>query len=110
MQRWIVNASERTVTEIKRDTQDYLEPGEFYWDGTYTDAMAAGARRRMAEEALEGLDRPPVLVCVLDRIEAQPSAPAQAIEFIKIAQEQLEAAGYDVWREGCGLVVLGRLP
>src|SRR5687767_14321182 len=73
--RWIMNAAERSVREqidLGNGISEDLNPGEFYWTGTYADAMAAGARRRLAEEALNALDSryaPGSFVLVSDRIE-----------------------------------------
>lgn len=110
MKRWIVNAAERSVREPRNAHDIELQPGEFFWDGSYADAMAAGARRRLAEEALSVRGRDTLTVVVKDRIESQLSNTRLAAEQLHALADVLRADGYDVWREGSGLLVLGRLP
>lgn len=106
MRRWIVNASERTVRDSwVLATQD-LKPGEFFWTGTPADAMAAGARRRLADEALSNT---PGFVLVADRIEPQADDVSGIRTSVEQLRERLHGLDWDVWREGTGLVVLGRL-
>lgn len=116
MKRWIVNAAERTVREaIDLDngiTKDPDPVTEFLYDApTYADAMAAGQRRIFAEEALKELKiAQERLVIVGDRIEPRASRTEDAIEASEAIKDALTIYGFDVWREGTGLVVLGRLP
>lgn len=116
MKRWIVNPKDRTVREQPDDPYaaiDARKPGEFFYDApTYADAMAAGQRRRLAEEALAGIESGEASVLytiVSDRISPRAIGPDAAYMIVDLAAE-LEVCGYDVWREGTWLVVLGRLP
>jgi hypothetical protein len=110
MKRWIVNAAERTVRDANE--RDILAAGEFIWTGTHADAMAAGARRRLAEEALvqikaswsEGAFR-----LVGDKIEPNCGCLTDVHANGSDLRDHLMSLGLDVWREGSGLVVLGRL-
>ena len=107
VKRWIVNASLRCVRIQTRDRS--LEPGEFFWDGTYADAMAAGQRRRWAEKALSESDHASTMFTVVaDRIEPVSSSMRDVRAQTVDLEASLIASGYDVWREGTGLVVLGR--
>lgn len=120
MKRWIVNAAERTVREARIETVTFKGevdrryepegPDEFLYDApTYADAMAAGARRRAAEEALDEVDDEHCTV-VADRIEPKTSDLNEARCVVSDLQNVLTENGWDVWREGTGLVVLGSLP
>lgn len=107
---WIVNASERTVRMADKYGDEKFEgpkSGEFFWSGTYADAMTAGSRRRLAEEALSST---PGFVLVADRIEPNVGDQNTVLYAIEKLKVELEVDGFDVWREGTGLVVLGRLP
>ena len=116
MKRWIVNAAERTVREVKEEPtlMSGILPGEFFLDGTYADAMAAGQRRRLAEEALKAISREHEdasgLIIVGDRIEPKSSDTGTIKMLLTCLCEDAPGLGFDVWREGTGLVVLGRLP
>jgi hypothetical protein len=118
MKRWIVNAAERTVRQqvygLNTHKPEQPGTGEFIYDApTYVDAMAAGARRRLAEEALESVPNKPwisrVFTIIGDRIEPQSERTLDAYEQGNELLDILLPNGFDVWREGTGLVVLGRL-
>lgn len=117
MRRWIVNPKERTVRPQRFDLvlnkPEEQGADEFLYDApTYADAMAAGQRRRLAEEALSGIESgeaSALYAIVSDRIEPRASGPESVYMITDLAVE-LEVCGFDVWREGTGLVVLGRLP
>jgi hypothetical protein len=115
MKRWIVNAAERTVLDVASVIGvATLKPGEFFWTGTYADAMAAGARRRLAEEALESVGDASwiesAFVLSEDRIEPRSERISDAHEQAGDLFDALTAQGFGTWREGTGLVVLGRPP
>jgi hypothetical protein len=91
----------------------YEEPGlgEFFYDAhTAAEAMGAGKRRRLAEEALGEYEFGNAFVLLGDRIQPQQSRPSDVAAMLVNLQDALQGLGFDVWREGTGLVVLGRLP
>jgi hypothetical protein len=109
--RWIVNAGERTVRDANE--RDILAAGEFIWTGTYADAMAAGARRQLAEEALSLVPNQTwargAFSVMGDRIEAQAERISDVSENLHDMAGMLGHLRFDVWREGSGIGVLGRL-
>ena len=115
MKRWIVNAAERTVREFDWRKPEPLGAEEFLYDApTYADAMTAGSRRRLAEEALShdsvlGHVSYNRFAITADRIECQASATSEIAWRVTDLESALRGLGFDVWREGTGLVVLGRL-
>lgn len=117
MKRWIVNPKDRTVREQPDDPYaavDARKPGEFFYDApTYADAMAAGQRRRLAEEAMRATNQAWIrreFRVVADRIEPATSELSEVVSLRSDLQKLFAELGFDVWSEGTGLVVLGRLP
>jgi hypothetical protein len=112
--RWIVNPATRTVrsflAKAPHTEPDALQPGEFLHDApTAADAMCAGARRLIAEEALRASgSMRERFVLVGDRIEPTASATDIAACDSYALQRRLLALSYDVWAEGVALVVLAR--
>jgi hypothetical protein len=122
---WIVNPQTRDVREThsitvthggETDTQD--EPVEgcefFYHAPTAADAAMAGRRHNLACEALEAVDGEPAgngFQVIGERLELTVEADVSVAQGAVLRlQGVLEEEGYDVWRDGCALLVLGRRP
>lgn len=122
MIRWIVNPSSRAVRnagdpyqrrcyENTRTDPEYLryepQPGEFFYDApTAADAMMAGKRHLIANEAAQTLLCHWYVRVIGDRIEPAHADTNAAADYAGRLMQTLEAAGYDVWREGVAIVVL----
>lgn len=114
VKRWIVNARTR---EVRPSTDGPCDPkvGEWFYDAvTSADAIMAGQRRLLAEEALETLDlettakMQPLFMILADRIEWNRLDTTDALGALAELHNTLEARGFEVWREGLALLVLAR--
>lgn len=117
MRRWIVGPSSREVRAVSGSVtalrMAVLSADEFLFDApTAADAAMAGRRHNLAVEALESIgDERWVgyFGVVRDRIEWNVGAgTATALEAISAMATALEERGFEVWREGLALLVLGR--
>jgi hypothetical protein len=98
-----------TVSGVEYPQTRHAGSGEFVFEApTATDAIMAGERRLLAEEALEAVDPPGGFVIVGDRIEPQPADGQTALGMISDLATLLDTYGHNVWREGLGLVVLSK--
>lgn len=115
MSLWIVNTRKRDVRRIRDSWGDkpgeVLTPGEFIFDArTAADAAMAGLRRMYAEKALNRLeqDERKLFVIVGDLIEPQPADGYTAADLRDKLVRELYLDGWNTWREGTGVLVLGR--
>ena len=122
MKRWIVNPRTHEVrqehggVDIESLTNDRLRDGEFFFDAPMAaDAAMAGRRHNLAVEALESLPEVPtgadfedVFQVVADRIEWSRADTSGALSALADLHNTLEARGFEVWREGLGLLVLAK--
>lgn len=123
MKRWIVNPRTHEVTLVvvlgtgSVDAANaILGEGCFlYCAPTASDAAMAGRRHNLAVEALESLPETPTSAAfdalfsvVGDRIEWNSSDESGALGALAGLHNALEELGFEVWREGLALLVLGR--
>lgn len=123
VKRWIVNPRTHEVTLVAAPgagsvgaANAILGEGCFLYDApTSADAAMAGRRHDLAVEALEslpeaatGADFEDIFKVVADRIEWSRADTSGALSALADLHNTLEARGFEVWREGLGLLVLAR--
>jgi hypothetical protein len=114
MKLWLVDTEARTALQVL--TTEPCRASQFLCLAhTERDALEAGRRRVLAQEALADLRaRQPGSLAVAfqvvgDRIEARASDTREAAASARWLADELNGWGWDAWREGAGgVLVFGR--